>query len=228
MINLGILSAYSAYTGQTNSAYGSTTVSAVENKQDSSDEKKSNDISSTDEINDEAIISDEAKSLAAADKGDNTEKIQTKDKPEESKNNDKPKFDKKLTTEEEQDVAKLKARDAEVKAHEQAHMAAAAGISASAPTYDYQTGPDGQKYAVGGEVSISFVQGNDPEENISNAETMKAAALAPAQPSTQDMSVARNADKIIEEEKKKQVEQQAQEVVNNTKFNTYAQSIVNP
>lgn len=213
MINLGALSAYSAYTGQASSAYGSTRATSIEYKQDSSDAQKSTDLASGDEINDQAIISDEAMSLLEADKekkASSEDKSDSQDAEQPNDNMD-DKFDKKLTPEEEQEVDKLKARDAEVKAHEHAHVAAASGINASAPTYDYQTGPDGQKYAIGGEVSISFVEGRDPEENIANAETMKAAALAPSQPSGQDMMVAKRADKIIEEQKQKLAEQQTNE-----------------
>lgn len=224
MINLGILSAYSAYTGQTNSAYGLTRTTSAEDKQDSSDAKKSTDLASRDEINDQAIISDEAMSLLEADKKDSDEKASSENKSDSQedskfKGSEEDKFNKKLSPEEEQEVDKLKARDAEVKAHEQAHLAAASGINASAPTYDYQTGPDGQKYAVGGEVNISFSEGSDPEKNIANAEIMKAAAMAPSQPSGQDMMVAKKADKIIEEQKQKLAEQQAEEHGSMAKLN---------
>ncbi|MCA8932648.1 MAG: hypothetical protein KDA49_09290, partial [Rhodospirillaceae bacterium] len=58
-----------------------------------------------------------------------------------------------LTEEEQAEVDALKERDAEVRRHEQAH-AAAGGAYAGQPTYEYQTGPDGNRYAVGGEVNI--------------------------------------------------------------------------
>ena len=50
-------------------------------------------------------------------------------------------------------VRELQQSDAEVRRHEAAH-AAAGGEFAGAPTFTYQTGPDGKRYAVGGEVSI--------------------------------------------------------------------------
>lgn len=91
-------------------------------------------------------------------------------------------------------VAKLQARDAEVKAHEQAHMAAGAGIVTGGASYSYQRGPDGRAYAVGGEVSIdaSPVKGN-PQATITKAMRIQAAALAPADPSGQDRAVAAQA-----------------------------------
>lgn len=99
-----------------------------------------------------------------------------------------------LTKEERAAVEKLKARDHEVRAHEQAH-ARVGGQYAGQPTYEYQTGPDGRQYAVGGQVSIdvSPVSG-DPEATIEKMRIVKAAALAPAEPSSQDRRVAAIAD----------------------------------
>ncbi len=104
------------------------------------------------------------------------------------------KTDQELTTEEEKIVAQMKARDSEVKTHEQAHINAAAGLSVSGPSYTYATGPDGTKYAIGGEVNIdvSPVEG-DPEATVRKAEQIRRAALAPAQPSSQDHKVAAGA-----------------------------------
>ncbi len=104
---------------------------------------------------------------------------------------------KELTQQEKQEVAKLKATDAEVKAHENAHKAAAAGLRTSAPNYEYETGPDGKKYAVAGDVNISYQTSSDPEVNLKNAQQLKAAALAPAEPSSQDRKVAMKAEREI-------------------------------
>ena len=95
-----------------------------------------------------------------------------------------------LSDAEQAQVDKLKARDREVRAHEQAH-ATVGGQYAGAPSYTYQTGPDNQRYAVGGEVSIdtSPVEG-DPEATVDKMEIVIAAALAPAEPSPQDRKVA--------------------------------------
>ena len=59
-----------------------------------------------------------------------------------------------LSPEQSQEVEKLKKRDQEVKAHEKAHEAAGAGIVQGGASYQYQRGPDGKMYAVGGEVKI--------------------------------------------------------------------------
>ncbi|EDP64428.1 hypothetical protein BAL199_26761 [alpha proteobacterium BAL199] len=101
-----------------------------------------------------------------------------------------------LTEAEQEQVRELQARDAEVRQHEAAH-AAAGGQYAGSPTYTYQSGPDGRQYAVGGEVSIdtSPIRGN-PEATIQKAQQIKAAAAAPADPSSQDRRVAAQADAL--------------------------------
>lgn len=90
------------------------------------------------------------------------------------------------------EVSQLKAAEARVRAHELAHTAAGRGFTGT-PTYSYTTGPDGKKYISGGEVPISTPKGSTPEETISNMRQVRAAALAPADPSPQDISVASSA-----------------------------------
>lgn len=97
-----------------------------------------------------------------------------------------------LTDEDQKQVQDLKDRDKEVKIHEQAH-AAVGGQYAGAPSYEYQTGPDGKRYAVGGEVSIDVSEEETPEDTIQKMQIVRAAALAPAEPSTQDLKVAAEA-----------------------------------
>ncbi len=122
------------------------------------------------------------------DKGlDNTEQKSPLEQSEESSNPQE------LTDEEEEQVRELKKRDAEVKAHEQAH-AAVGGSYASAPTYEYTTGPDNKQYAIGGEVQIdSAAVPNNPEATIRKMDIVIRAALAPAEPSSQDKQVAAQA-----------------------------------
>jgi hypothetical protein len=87
-------------------------------------------------------------------------------------------------------VLQLKTRDSEVKRHEQAHLSAAGGLAVGAPSYSYQTGPDGKQYAIGGEVSIDMSPGSTPEQTLRKADTIRAAALAPAKPSGADLAIA--------------------------------------
>lgn len=99
-----------------------------------------------------------------------------------------------LSASDRQIVTELKARDREVRDHEQAHKRVG-GAYASSPTYDYQTGPDGKQYAVGGQVKIDASPvPDDPEATIAKMEIVKAAALAPAEPSSADRQVAAQAD----------------------------------
>ncbi|WP_291991381.1 putative metalloprotease CJM1_0395 family protein [Candidatus Accumulibacter sp. ACC007] len=86
-------------------------------------------------------------------------------------------------------IDQLSATDRQVRAHELAHMAAGAGLTGGA-TFTYQVGPDNQRYAVGGEVGIDTSPAADPEETIAKAQQIRAAALAPADPSSQDQKVA--------------------------------------
>jgi hypothetical protein len=113
---------------------------------------------------------------------------------------------KKLTPEEEAQVRKLAQRDQEVRTHEQAHVAASGGL-AGTPSYEYQTGPDGRRYAVGGEVSIRRGGSSNTEQALREAESVKRGALAPAQPSGQDMAVAARAEADIQRLRAKKSEE---------------------
>ncbi|MDR0564474.1 MAG: hypothetical protein LBG78_06010 [Azoarcus sp.] len=93
-------------------------------------------------------------------------------------------------------VEEMKATDRAVRAHEAAHMAAGGNLVTSGASYTYETGPDGQRYAVGGEVGIDTSKGRTPEETLARAEQIRAAALAPADPSGQDRAVAAAAAKM--------------------------------
>lgn len=97
----------------------------------------------------------------------------------------------KQSAEEQNQVAALKSRDQEVRTHEMAHMMVGGNLVRKGASYQYQTGPDGQRYAVGGEVSIdSSAVNGDPAATIRKMEQVKRAALAPAEPSSQDRAVA--------------------------------------
>lgn len=96
-------------------------------------------------------------------------------------------------------LQQLQQRDREVRAHEMAHVAAGAGLVTRGASYSYQTGPDGQRYAIGGEVGIDTSPGGTPEESLAKAERIRAAALAPAEPSGQDRQVAAQAARMASE-----------------------------
>ncbi|WP_037458524.1 putative metalloprotease CJM1_0395 family protein [Shewanella sp. HN-41] len=98
-------------------------------------------------------------------------------------------------------VATLKSRDLEVKAHEHAH-ATVGGQYAQSPSFKYQKGADGQRYAIDGEVQIdvSAVPG-DPQATINKMKQVYAAAMAPVDPSSADIRVATEALKKMDEAK---------------------------
>jgi len=105
----------------------------------------------------------------------------------------------KLSADEQRVLDKLEARDREVRAHEAAHMATAGSLARGGASFSYQRGPDGQMYAIGGEVSLDVSAGRTPEETLAKAERIRAAALAPAQPSGKDMQVAAAAARMAAE-----------------------------
>lgn len=97
----------------------------------------------------------------------------------------------------EQVISQLKSRDREVRAHEMAHLSAA-GSYAQGMSFTYQTGPDGKRYAIGGEVGIDTSPvANDPQATLQKAMVIQSAALAPAEPSAQDMRVASSASQMM-------------------------------
>ena len=100
-----------------------------------------------------------------------------------------------LTQEQEQAIQALKARDAEVRRHEQAH-AAAVGFYGGAARFKYQRGLDGRSYAVGGEVSIDVSPESSPRATARKMAVVIRAAQAPADPSAQDRSVATQARQV--------------------------------
>ena len=128
-------------------------------------------------INDRVEISDQARERFKAEKN----------------NNSIIKDEKDLGEEEKRQVDNLKKTDQEVRAHEKAHMAAGSGLVMGGASYEYERGPDGKMYAVGGEVKIDTSRERDPEATIRKMQKVRRAALAPAQPSGQDRSVAAQA-----------------------------------
>src|SRR5690606_17882439 len=102
-----------------------------------------------------------------------------------------------LSEQELQELQELAARDREVRTHEQAH-ARVGGKYAGTPVYAYDRGPDGASYAVSGEVPIDVAPiAGDPEATIQKMRQVQRAALAPAEPSSQDRAVAATAARYL-------------------------------
>ncbi len=94
------------------------------------------------------------------------------------------------------EVQRLKQIDQKVRAHEQAHLSAAAGLSTGGASFQTVRGPDGRQYAVAGEVQISVSAAATPEQTVAKAQRIRAAALAPSDPSSQDRAVAAGASQL--------------------------------
>jgi len=116
-----------------------------------------------------------------------------------------------LTDEQKQEVKELEQRDQEVRQHEQAHIAAAGGYAKGGPTFEYQKGPDGKQYAVGGEVKIDTSKEKDPQKTIQKAAVIRRAANAPAEPSGQDRAVAAAASQLEAEARRELAAEQKDE-----------------
>ncbi|MCP4925829.1 MAG: hypothetical protein GY916_07785, partial [Gammaproteobacteria bacterium] len=112
---------------------------------------------------------------------------------------------------EQREIESLKQRDQEVRAHEQAH-ASTGGQYAGSPQYEFQRGPDGQRYAVEGQVSIDISAESTPEATIRKMQQVRAAALAPAEPSPQDLQVAAEASRLAFEARAEAAKERNDEV----------------
>lgn len=117
-----------------------------------------------------------------------------------------------LTSEEEEQVKNLKDRDQEVRQHEQAHLAASGSLAAGGAQLEYQMGPDGKQYAIGGHVSLDTSKEDTPEATIVKAKQVQRAALAPVEPSAQDIKVATQAAQLIVEAQSELAEQRSDEL----------------
>ncbi|MCF6355517.1 MAG: hypothetical protein L3J26_10545 [Candidatus Polarisedimenticolaceae bacterium] len=94
------------------------------------------------------------------------------------------------------ELQKLKHRDRQVRTHEAAHITAGGSLIRGSANFKYQQGADGVRYAVGGDVSIDVSKGRDPYENLQKARVIQRAALAPANPSATDHTVAAQATQM--------------------------------
>ncbi len=137
-------------------------------------------------------VSNNTEEVTAEAASTTTETTETSD-TEETENTQSNNQSEELTEDEQQEVDELEARDTEVRTHEQAHLAAAGSLAMGGASFEYEEGPDGNRYAVGGEVSIDTSPEATPEETIAKMQQVKAAAMAPAEPSSQDRAVAASA-----------------------------------
>jgi len=104
-----------------------------------------------------------------------------------------------LTAAEQKEVEDLKQRNEKVRAHEQAHLAAAGRHALGGAHFSTQKGPDGNSYATSGHVSVDISKEKDPEATIAKMRIIRRAALAPANPSSADRQIAARASMIEQE-----------------------------
>lgn len=116
-----------------------------------------------------------------------------------------------LSESEQRTLRELQRVDDQVRSHEQAHLAAAGPYAQGGISLQYVTGPDGQRYAVGGSVELDTGKARTPEETIRKMQRVKQAATAPANPSAQDQRVAAQAARKLAEARSKLQESQGNE-----------------
>lgn len=89
-------------------------------------------------------------------------------------------------------LQKFKSTDERIRSHEQDH--AASGLTRGAIQYNYQMGPDGKMYAVGGSVRLDTSVPNDPKEAQFKLDKIKDAASGATQMSGADAQIAISAN----------------------------------
>ena len=94
-------------------------------------------------------------------------------------------------------LEKFRNKDAEIRTHEQAH--ASIGHTTSPISYNYQEGPDGKLYAVGGSVRLNTSIPDDPKAAAFKLDMIQKAATGVTHPSSADGAIASqsNLNKIL-------------------------------
>lgn len=87
---------------------------------------------------------------------------------------------------------RFKSSDSEVKNHEQLH--ASLGTTTTPIRYDYQMGPDGKLYAIGGSVRLDTSIPKDEEAAMQKLDELQKASSAPEGLSRADGSIAQAAN----------------------------------
>lgn len=119
----------------------------------------------------------------------------------------------KIVQAEQQIISELSRRDIEVKTHEQAHKAVG-GMFAQSPSFSYEKGPDGKRYAVDGEVQIDVgAVSGDPQATFNKMQKVYAAAMAPNQPSSADIRVAAEAVQKMNQAKAEMAELRQEKII---------------
>ncbi|MCN4144792.1 MAG: hypothetical protein LC437_07010 [Thiohalomonas sp.] len=124
---------------------------------------------------------------------------------------EKPLSSEELSDDELLEIEELKRRDTAVRGHEQAHLSAAGSLAQSGANFSFETGPDGNRYAVGGDVNIdTSALAGDPQATLRKAQQICRAASAPVDSSSQDRSVAAQVSRM-EAQARVEIPQQVRE-----------------
>jgi hypothetical protein len=125
----------------------------------------------------------------AIDKVSNKDYIEQTNNPQNPKNYDEQDFQRVLE--------KFKKADAQIRSHEQIH--ATIGATTTPISYNYQQGPDGKMYAVGGSVRFDTSIPDDPKAAAFKLDQIQKAASAPTDPSSADNTIASqsNLNKVL-------------------------------
>jgi len=128
----------------------------------------------------------------------------------------------KRTDEERLKINVLRARDHQVHANEQAHLATAGG-RAWVAGYAYQVGPDGEPYAIEVEVDIIVSPETTSEDRYAEGQQIEQAAASAPEPTPQDeAAVARAEQRIGETETATQKAAQDKRPESDSCVNTFA------
>lgn len=94
-------------------------------------------------------------------------------------------------------LEKFKQTDAKIRSHEQVH--ASIGHTTTPISYNYQQGPDGKMYVVGGSVRFDTSIPSDPKAAIFKLDQLQKAASSVAEPSGADNTITTqsNLNKIL-------------------------------
>lgn len=117
-----------------------------------------------------------------------------------------------LDRREKQELEKLERRDREVRKHERTHQATGGQHVRGGVQFEFKQGPNGERFAVGGSVKLDTSKESEPQRTIQKMRQVRAAALAPAQPSPKDLSVAQSASKKASEARRELSEEQQREL----------------
>ena len=78
--------------------------------------------------------------------------------------------------------------------------------------------PDGLMYAIAGEVPVEIKTGDTPQETMSNMHDVIATALAPSDPSPQDLSIASKARVIMMKAQQEFTKEMHEQITNSNEY----------